>query len=135
MVGFRSSEPDGLGKQRARTLPEEKLQRIQASTPESSSPKPLHPYTLKSAKMTVSIPRDEATNGVTKLPKLLWEHPDPKSTPMWAFLQHVNEKNGLQFKTYQELLEWSNWHIADFWGEVWDFVGIRASQPYTTVSI
>lgn len=97
--------------------------------------KALYLRTLKFTDMTVSIPKNEELNGVTKLPKLLWEHPDPKATPMWAFLQHVNQKYGFQFTTYPELLEWSNGHIADFWGEVWDFVGIRASEVYTTVSI
>ena len=77
------------------------------------------------------------TNGVSKpqtLPKLLWEHENPESPPMWTFLQLVNRKYGLNLKRYEELLQWSIDNIADFWGEVWDFVGIRASETYQKVS-
>lgn len=28
------------------------------------------------------------------LPRKLWEHPDPKSTLMWEFLQDVNRRSG-----------------------------------------
>jgi acetoacetyl-CoA synthetase len=89
--------------------------------------------------MTVPLsPKDDGPNGANSapsLPKLLWEHTNPKSTPMWAFLQHVNEKYGLQAQTYKELLRWSIENIADFWGEVWEFVGVRVSAKYTAVSI
>jgi len=53
---------------------------------------------------------------------------------MWTFLQLVNRKYGLNLKRYEELLQWSIDNIADFWGEVWDFVGIRASETYQKVS-
>ncbi|KAF2189073.1 acetoacetate-CoA ligase [Zopfia rhizophila CBS 207.26] len=74
-----------------------------------------------------------STNGVPKAPKLLWEHPAPKSTPMWAFLKHVNEKYKLQLKSYDELHKWSVDNIADFWGTVWEYVGIRASPSGSKV--
>ncbi|KAF2198076.1 acetoacetate-CoA ligase [Delitschia confertaspora ATCC 74209] len=84
--------------------------------------------------MAVSI-NEKSINGVkgVEKPKLLWEHPDPKSTPLWKFLQLVNQKYGLHLKSYEELLRWSNENTANFWGEVWEFVGIRASEPYKTV--
>jgi hypothetical protein len=31
-------------------------------------------------------------------PRKLWEHPDPKSTAMWKFMQEANAKRGLQMQ-------------------------------------
>lgn len=33
-----------------------------------------------------------------KLPRKLWEHPDPKSTDMYKFMQEVNKKHGLNLQ-------------------------------------
>ncbi|KAL2124807.1 hypothetical protein VTJ04DRAFT_1172 [Mycothermus thermophilus] len=63
----------------------------------------------------------------------LWRHPHPEGTQMWKFLNHVNTKYGLDLKDYQELYKWSVDNVADFWGEVWNFVGIKASKPYDQV--
>ena len=32
------------------------------------------------------------------LPRKLWEHPDPKSTAMWKFMQDANSKHGLNMQ-------------------------------------
>ncbi|KAK4241916.1 acetoacetyl-CoA synthetase [Achaetomium macrosporum] len=63
----------------------------------------------------------------------LWRHENPQATPMWKFLQHVNTKYDLNLKDYPELYKWSVDHIADFWGEVWHFAGIKASKSFDTV--
>lgn len=63
----------------------------------------------------------------------LWEHPDPQSTQMWKFMQLINHEYGQQFKNYPELFRWSIENVPELWGKVWDFCGIRASQPYTEV--
>lgn len=61
---------------------------------------------------------------------MLWKHPSPMSTPMFQFLNHVNQKFGLQLSNYEELHKWSTDHVAKFWGRVWSFVGIKAeNQP------
>jgi hypothetical protein len=31
-------------------------------------------------------------------PRKLWEHPDPRSTAMWKFMQEANAKRGLQMQ-------------------------------------
>ncbi|OAA55556.1 acetoacetyl-synthase [Niveomyces insectorum RCEF 264] len=66
-------------------------------------------------------------------PKALWRHPDPRATPMFRFLEHVNAKYGFQLSDYAELHRWSVAHIAAFWEETWHFVGVTASQPYGSV--
>ena len=32
------------------------------------------------------------------MPRKLWEHPDPKSTAMWKFMQNANAKHGLKME-------------------------------------
>jgi len=43
---------------------------------------------------------------------------------MHAFKALVNAKYGLDLDHYEDLHRWSVENLADFWGEVWDFVGI-----------
>jgi acetoacetyl-CoA synthetase len=52
---------------------------------------------------------------------------------MWDFLQKVNKHHNKNFSTYDELYQWSIDNIADSWAEIWDYVGIRHSQPYKSV--
>lgn len=63
----------------------------------------------------------------------LWEHPSPTTTAMYAFLQHINQKHGLTISNYNELHNWSVQTTSAFWAACWDYVGIRASAPYTRV--
>ncbi|EEU39088.1 uncharacterized protein NECHADRAFT_43638 [Fusarium vanettenii 77-13-4] len=64
---------------------------------------------------------------------VLWRHPNPESTPMWEFLQHVNKKHRLSLDGYPALYKWSIDEVALFWEEVWHFVGITASKPFDKV--
>lgn len=72
-------------------------------------------------------------HGTEATPSKLWTHPNPETTRLWDFLQRVNKENGFQMQSYEELLEWSTENIAAFWTEVWDYVGVRVSQPYHEV--
>ena len=57
-------------------------------------------------------------------PRKLWEHPDPKSTAMWKFMQDANARRGLHMQVRvtiwnrrneeQELDEASRWLIEIF---------------------
>lgn len=58
---------------------------------------------------------------------VLWRHPDPGSTPMWRFMQHVNQRHGLRLDGYPALYRWSVDNVSPFWEDVGDFVGIVAS--------
>lgn len=79
------------------------------------------------------------SNGVngTESAVKLWQQtvPDREATAMYKFMVSLNRKHGLQLKTYDELHKWSIENIATFWGEVWDFTEISASQPYKLVSM
>ena len=64
---------------------------------------------------------------------LLWRHPSPKTTQMWEFMQFVNKKYSTAFQTYNELFEWSVENVAELWGEIWEYCGVRTSEPYSKV--
>lgn len=63
----------------------------------------------------------------------LWRHSNPSSTSMHKFLTLINTKHNLHLRTYSDLHAWSTANVSLFWAEVWSFVGIRASSPYTRV--
>jgi len=48
-------------------------------------------------------------------------------------MEGVNTAYGKRFNTYEELWQWSVESLSDFWREIWEFAGIRSSQPYRTV--
>ncbi|TKX20971.1 malonamoyl-CoA synthetase-like protein [Elsinoe australis] len=60
----------------------------------------------------------------------LWRHSNPNSTQLHDFMTRVNKKYGKNFQTYQQLYRWSIDDISDFWSEIWQYVGVRASKPY-----
>ncbi|KAG7139222.1 Malonamoyl-CoA synthetase vrtB like protein [Verticillium longisporum] len=63
----------------------------------------------------------------------LWRHPDPTSTPLWAFTRRVNEKYGRQLNDYPAVYQWSIDNVAAFWEEVWHFSGVKASKSFDEV--
>ncbi|EME47277.1 hypothetical protein DOTSEDRAFT_122544 [Dothistroma septosporum NZE10] len=65
--------------------------------------------------------------------EVLWQHPSPKDSKLWDFLQTVNQKHNKNIQTYHELHQWSIDNVSESWGDIWNYVGIRASQPYQKV--
>ncbi|MGE5464817.1 MAG: acetoacetate--CoA ligase [Syntrophothermus sp.] len=49
------------------------------------------------------------------------------------FMERVNTRHGLSLGSYAELYQWSVENIPEFWAEVWDFTGIKASKNYDQV--
>ncbi|MFW5653918.1 MAG: AMP-binding protein, partial [Planctomycetota bacterium] len=99
-------------------------------TPSSSSSS-----SSSSSAASAATPAGASTGAELPMPELLWA-PSPerqRQTQMWAFMQQVNDRFGTSFSTYEDLRAWSVNNIADFWGLVWEFVGIRASAPYEQV--
>ena len=56
-----------------------------------------------------------------------------KNNQMMQFQQIIEDRYHLSFSSYRDLHQWSIENPADFWGEVWSFCGIQASQPYNNV--
>ncbi len=67
--------------------------------------------------------------------KLLWQPSEQriKASNMYRFMNLINEKYNQSLAEYEDLWEWSTENIPDFWASMWDFAGIKASQPYTEV--
>ena len=63
----------------------------------------------------------------------LWENTNPKSTEMYKFIQHVNQKYSKNISSYDDLYSWSIQETSEFWGEVWNYTGMKGSD-YTRVS-
>ena len=78
--------------------------------------------------------RQQDGNDATHLERL-WTHSEPKATKIWGFLQRVNKKHNLQCRSYDELYQWSVDNISAFWEDLYNFVGINTSAPYTRVSM
>ncbi|KAB5545551.1 hypothetical protein GE09DRAFT_211919 [Coniochaeta sp. 2T2.1] len=61
----------------------------------------------------------------TTVPRKLWEHPSPESTPMYQFLQSINKKRSLSLRTFEDLHTYSLSNRSQFWADVFqaaDFI-------------
>lgn len=76
---------------------------------------------------------DEVIMRPDVIPRKLWEHPDPESTPMWQFLQNVNKRHGLSLKTFLELHEYSLQNRSQFWADVWEEANYIHEGTYSRV--
>lgn len=67
--------------------------------------------------------------------KLLWKPSEERirNTNMYRFMNFINKRHGKDFTEYAPLYQWSIQNIPDFWAALWEFVDVRASQPYTQV--
>ncbi|KAF4120546.1 acetoacetyl-CoA synthetase [Geosmithia morbida] len=63
----------------------------------------------------------------------LWEHPNPKSTAMWAFMQEVNEREGLNLSTFDDLYRWTCENRSRFFGQLWESQGRIHEGTYERV--
>jgi acetoacetyl-CoA synthetase len=55
------------------------------------------------------------------------------SSQMTRFMEWVQARRDRRFADYAQLWEWSVGEIEEFWADVWEFCGVRASQPYERV--
>ena len=67
--------------------------------------------------------------------KLLWKPTEEliQRSNMARFIDFVSEKRQLKFGDYWQLYDWSIKRIPDFWDDLWEFVGIKASTGYSKV--
>src|SRR6202035_5679840 len=52
---------------------------------------------------------------------------------MTAFMAWAAERHGRKFADYSELWTWSVTEVEQFWGDIWEYCGVRASVPYERV--
>ena len=67
---------------------------------------------------------------------LLWEPSDKlkREANISRFLQFISNNKKLSFDSYDDLWKWSVANLEDFWESIWEFNGIRASQPFNKVA-
>ena len=67
--------------------------------------------------------------------RLLWQPSETQiqSTSMYRFMTRVNRRYGTSFDDYGGLYQWSVDHISEFWKEMWEFAGIKASASCSAV--
>jgi acetoacetyl-CoA synthetase len=71
---------------------------------------------------------------------------DPHQQPLWTpseervqaaemtrFMSWVGKRHGRSFADYGELWRWSVDELEEFWACLWEFCGVRCSQPYEHV--
>ena len=68
-------------------------------------------------------------------PLELWRHASPQASRMHQFKHLISHKYGVELPQYEHLYRWSIENIAAFWKEVWHFTGVRASEPFQTVTM
>jgi acetoacetyl-CoA synthetase len=56
-----------------------------------------------------------------------------ESSELARFMRWAGERHGRSFASYEELWEWSVAELEEFWADVWEFCGVRASKPYREV--
>jgi acetoacetyl-CoA synthetase len=56
-----------------------------------------------------------------------------KNSNMTSFMIFLSEKNNLDFKTYDDLYDWSTTDRASFWESIWEYFDVIHSKKYETV--
>lgn len=56
-----------------------------------------------------------------------------QSTELARFMGWAGERHGRRFADYGELWRWSVDELEDFWADIWEFCGVRASKRYERV--
>ncbi|KAI3401025.1 hypothetical protein diail_730 [Diaporthe ilicicola] len=67
------------------------------------------------------------------VPRKLWEHPDPKSTLMWEFMQDLNREKKQSLDTFRQLYDYSINHRSDFWSHLFHFSNFIYGGSYDRV--
>jgi acetoacetyl-CoA synthetase len=67
--------------------------------------------------------------------ELLWQPSAERiqQTNLNRFKDLVNNKHGLDLKSYDDIYRWSIENSPAFWAEMWEFGRIKASKPYNQV--
>ncbi|KAJ3574006.1 hypothetical protein NPX13_g4506 [Xylaria arbuscula] len=69
----------------------------------------------------------------TAIPRKLWEHPNPKSTQLWEFMQSINQKYHLNLTTFQDVYQFSVDRHTTFFDEVFKLSNLIYEGSYSRV--
>ena len=68
-------------------------------------------------------------------PPIVWT-PSPEriaSATITRYREWLNETRGLKLEGYPDLWQWSVDELDGFWGSIWEFFEVQASEPYVRV--
>ncbi|KAH9998567.1 acetoacetyl-coenzyme A synthetase [Xylariaceae sp. FL0662B] len=68
---------------------------------------------------------------MVSVPRKLWEHPNPESTQMYEFLQHINKKHPTNLKTFQDLYQYSITRRSEFFEEAFGYLNLIYTGTYS----
>ncbi|TEA18265.1 Acetoacetyl-CoA synthetase [Colletotrichum sidae] len=96
------------------------------SAPSTSLVAPTAHLTNSFAKLPTADPPGQTTDVMasSEIPRKLWEHPNPRDTEMYRFLQSVNSRHNLQLQTFDDLHSWSVAHRSRFYGHLFDYANL-----------
>jgi acetoacetyl-CoA synthetase len=68
-------------------------------------------------------------------PPIVWTPSEERiaSATITRYRQWLNETRGLQLESYADLWQWSVDDLEAFWGSIWEFFEVEASEPYERV--
>jgi len=68
-------------------------------------------------------------------PHILWKatEEEKKQSNIYHYLQWLRDENGMDFKDYQSLWEWSVENTSDFWESIWKYFKIKSYSKYSQV--
>jgi acetoacetyl-CoA synthetase len=66
---------------------------------------------------------------------LLWEPSDrfKEKARISHYMKWLKDEKDLSFEDYTELWEWSVTDLEGFWASIWEYCGVKASEPYERV--
>jgi acetoacetyl-CoA synthetase len=77
---------------------------------------------------TMSLAQGEGPGVLWTPPSDVWE-----TTEIGRYVTWLERERGLCFASYEELQRWSVDDLEGFWSTIWDFSGVKAHAPYTSV--
>ena len=65
----------------------------------------------------------------------LWQPSEARvrNAGITAYMAWLERTRGLRFDSYADLWQWSVRELETFWASLWEFLDVKASQPYTRV--
>jgi acetoacetyl-CoA synthetase len=113
--------------------PSRKLLKKAVKKPKKLLKKPTIKVSKKPSRRLAKKPIRKPSLKISKKPLWTPSATQIKNANMTRFIQFVNQKYGKNFKSYNDLYQWSINRIPDFWAAIWDFFDIKASKKYDKV--
>jgi acetoacetyl-CoA synthetase len=80
-------------------------------------------------------PESAAARPKVRAGDVLWKpHPEAAArSNLTAFMRWLELRRHLNFRSYEELWQWSVTDLEGFWAAIWDYFLVQSSVPYTRV--